>query len=603
MDKSNYHWGVIGNCRSAAVINELGEIIWLCLPDFDSPSIFASMLDEERGGTWGIVTEGEWHITQHYLLQTNILVTRFERASSEKEKKPDIFELHDFMPRYRHTARDEYYTAPEVIRYIKYISGMPTFRVKYNPALIYGYEKTVTISHPDYIKTSSQGNSRESVYIYSNMDYDEVLGEKEIVLTQDVFMMLSYHQKLIPQTLDRAYLKMEKTKVYWLDWVVRLTRYASCPTYALYNDDIIRSSLVLKLMTFQNTGAVLAALTTSLPETLGEQRNWDYRFCWIRDASMTVSVFSDLNHKNTVRRYLKYILNLLSDKDKDIQIMYGIRGEKCLEERTLEYLSGYLNSKPVRVGNAAFVQAQHDVYGVLLDVINKSLNHLDYRYDALEDLWTITRNLVHTVSKVWREPDNGIWEFRGQKRHFVFSKVMCWVAVDRGLRVAQKLNMDRYVERWTDLCDEIKADVFQNGWNPNIGAFVQSYDSEYLDAANLLMEYYGFIDSNDPRFVATVMKSKEQLCENGLMYRYRQDDDFGTPSTSFTVCTFWLVYALHRIGMKDDAKNIFNGVLERRNSLGLLSEGIGIADGRLLGNFPQAYSHLALIACAELLNT
>ena len=599
MDYSNYNWGVIGNCRSAAIIDEKGDVIWLCLPEFDSSAIFAAMLDELGGGRWGIRCEGDWKITQHYLGETNILVTRFERMSDDTKDRrcaPDIFEVHDLMPRYRHTGRKgEYYTAPEMIRYLKYISGTPTFTILYDPALLFGARETVTESRPDYVKSWSGGGSYESVYLYSDLPKNAIMGKAPVTLREDAFMMLSYHQKIIPQSLKRIYLKMEKTKVYWLDWVDSIGRLGG------YHDDIVRSALVLKLMTFQPTGAVLAALTTSLPETIGEQRNWDYRFCWIRDASMTVAVFSDLNHRNTVRRYLTYILNLLSTKDEEIQIMYGIRGEQHLEEKTLDHLSGYLNSKPVRIGNAAFTQAQHDVYGVLLDVILKSLKYLDFKYDALEDLWTITRMLARTVSDVWRDADNGIWEFRGQKQHFVFSKVMCWVAMDRSIRIAEFLGRPRYAERWTKVRNEIRDDIYKNGWNSEVGAFTQSYESTELDAANLLMEYYGFIDPSDPKFISTVIKTKEQLSVNGLMYRYRAKDDFGTPSSSFTVCTFWLVYALHRIGMVDEAKAIFSGVLSKRNPLGLLSEDIRFEDGRLLGNFPQAYSHLALIACAELL--
>lgn len=596
MDTSNYNWGVVGNCRSAAVIDERGDVIWLCLPDFDSEAVFAAMLDEQKGGVWGFRFEGDWNTSQRYLKDTNILVSRFERREPNGAPSLDIFEVHDFMPRYRHTGRiEQYFAPPEMIRYLKHISGTPRFSIHYKPALAFGVRETVTEVHPDYIKSWSTGGSYESVYLYSDLCAESILSERPVTLQKHAFMVLSYHQKIIPQTMERTYLKMEKTKVYWLDWVDSIGRFAE------YHDDIVRSSLVLKLMTFQSTGAILAALTTSLPETIGEQRNWDYRFCWIRDASMTVAVFSDLNHQNTVRRYLTYILNLLSTKDREIQIMYGIRGEKQLEEKTLDHLSGYLDSKPVRVGNAAFTQAQHDVYGVLLDVILKSLQYLDFKYDALEDLWTIVRMLARTVSQVWRKPDNGIWEFRGHTQHFVFSKVMCWVAMDRSIRIAEKLHMQSYVERWTEVREEIHEDIFKNGWNSEMGAFTQAYESKQLDAANLLMEYYGFVDASDPRFIATVLKSKELLCENGLMYRYRREDDFGLPTSSFTVCTFWLIHSLHRIGMVEEARELFDGLLTKRNPLGLLSEDIRFEDGRLLGNFPQAYSHLALITCAALL--
>ncbi len=596
MDTSNYNWGVIGNCRSAAVIDADGDVIWLCLPEFDSDALFAAILDDKNGGRWGFRFDGAWRTFQRYLRDTNILVTRFMRLDDTGAPTEDIFEVHDLMPRYRHTGRtDLYFTAPEMIRYLKHISGTPTFKIHYDPRLLFGVRETATEIHPAYIKSWSTGGSYESVYLYSDLSPDAIVDGVPLTLERDAFMELSYHQKIIPQTMARTYLKMEKTKVYWLDWVDSIGRFAK------YHDDIVRSALVLKLMTFQGSGAVIAALTTSLPETIGASRNWDYRFCWIRDASMTVAVFSDLKHRNTVRRYLTYILNLLSTKDQEIQIMYGIRGEKQLVEKTLGHLEGYLGSKPVRVGNAAFTQAQHDVYGILLDVILKSLEHLDFRYDALEDIWTIVRMLARTVSRVWREPDNGIWEFRGQQRHFVFSKVMCWVAMERSARIAEKLGMDDYVERWQAVRDEIRADILENGWNDEVSAFTQSYDSTQLDASNLLMEYYGFIDAADPKFVSTVLRSKEHLCEGGLMYRYRTEDDFGLPESSFTVCTFWLVYSLHRIGEVEEARSVFEGVLAKRNPLGLLSEDIRFEDGRLLGNFPQAYSHLALIACAALL--
>ncbi len=595
MNESNYNFGAIGNCRSAALVDERGEMIWLCLPDFDSMSVFAALLDKEKGGSWGIRTEGDWKIRQYYLYHTNILVTRFEHRT--KDAEADVFELHDLMPRFRHTGHSEqYFTAPEVIRYLKHISGAPKFRIHYRPALAYGAYETCTEVDPSYIKSWSKEGSYESVYLYSDLPFEAIVGNEEVILTKDAFMLLSYHQKLLSQTLERNYLKMERTKVYWLDWVDNFLQFKQ------YHEEIIRSSLVLKLMTFQPTGAVLAAFTTSLPETIGEQRNWDYRYCWIRDASMTVSVFSDLFHRNTVRRYLKYILGLISTKDHKIQIVYGIRGEPSLPERNLDHLSGYLNSKPVRIGNDAYRQVQNDVYGVLLDVIFKSLKHLDYRYDGLEDLWTIVRTLVHTVERVWRDPDNGIWEFRGRKHHFVFSKAMCWTAVDRGIRIAERLEMSRYIDRWSLWRDEIREDIYKQGWNPEVGAFTQYYGAPHLDAANLLLEYYGFIEASDPRYVATVLKTKEQLCEKGLVYRYRNEDDFGKPSSSFTVCSFWLVYALHRIGLVDEAREIFDGVLAKRNALGLLSEDISFETGRLLGNFPQAYSHLALITCASLIS-
>lgn len=595
MDRSNYNWGVVGNCRSAAIIDNRGDVIWLCLPDFDSASLFAAMLDAEKGGRFGFRLTGAWDIQQHYRPRTNILVTRFENKERAPGAPRDIFEVHDFMPRYRHAGKgNEYFTPPELIRYVRHISGRPTFSVHFAPALDYARSETAFEKHKTYIKAISTSGSYESAYLYSSFDFDDILDGRPIALESDGFLELSYHQKLHPQRIERIYLKMQKTEVYWLDWVDRNGETAH------YNDAVIRSALVLKLMVYQPTGAVLAAVTTSLPETIGEPRNWDYRFCWIRDASMTIAVFTDLNHAQTMRRYISYILGLLSTKESKIQIMYGIRSEKELEEKVLEHLAGYLDSRPVRVGNAAYTQPQNDVYGVLLDVLFKSLKYLNLKLDENEELWTIVRMLVRTVLERWREPDSGIWEFRGTRQHFVYSKVMCWVAVDRGVRIAERLGMSHYVNAWRVQRDIIHDDVLQHGWNAQIGAFSQYYGAPHLDAANLLMEYYGFIDAQDPRFVSTVMRSREQLCHKGLMYRYKTADDFGYPSSAFTVCTFWLIYALHRIGMPDDALALFEKVLSYRNGLGLLSEDICFDTGRQLGNFPQAYSHLALITCARL---
>ncbi|MDA3819811.1 MAG: glycoside hydrolase family 15 protein [Candidatus Delongbacteria bacterium] len=586
MDNLNY--GVIGNCRTAALISETGSIEWLCFPKFDSTSIFAKILDKDTGGEFSLVPEGEYEIKQKYLERTNLLITHYCNDVN-------CFEIIDFMPRYYMSGEKEYYAPPDVIRYIRLIKGKPTFRVNYKPALVYAQSETEHIIYPDFIKSYSNSGEYNSAYLYTSFNQRDVLDGNIISLKKDEFFLLSYHQKLQEQTIQRAYLKMERTKVYWLNWSDRTTEFPH------YQDEILRSALVLKLLSYNPSGAILAAVTTSLPETIGEERNWDYRFCWLRDASMTIKILSALGHSNVAHRYMNYIINLVPVKDEAIQIMYGINGEKKLSEKELDHLAGYEGSKPVRIGNAAYKQKQNDIFGVLVDVIYQLFEMFDVNMSNSEELWTITRSILKVVAKTWREPDRGIWEIRKDNKHFTFSKVLCWVAADRGVKIAKIINMPGYVKEWNELKEEIKADILQYAWNDELQAFTQSYGSYDLDAANLLMESYGFIRADDDKYKATVYATQKHLSRNGLMYRYRNEDDYGRPKSAFTICTFWLITALHRIGERKQAEAMFEDVLGYSNHLGLFSEDMDFDTKRLLGNFPQAYSHLALIETAATL--
>jgi GH15 family glucan-1,4-alpha-glucosidase len=301
-------------------------------------------------------------------------------------------------------------------------------------------------------------------------------------------------------------------------------------------------------------------------------------------------------------RYTRFIIDIVPDKDEKIQIMYGINRQKVLTEKILEHLSGYKNSFPVRVGNAAYEQKQHDIYGILMDVIYQHFMVFSTTLDYGEALWTITRSIVKLVKRNWKEPDRGIWEIRTDQKHFTFSKVLCWTAIDRAIKVAKLIKMDSYIKELTDLADEIKDEIMEKAWNEKVGAFTQYYGSEDLDASNLLMENYGFIDAKDPKYVSTVLVTQKELSRDGLMYRYKNKDDFGLPSSSFTICTFWLVQSLFKIGKKKEAKKLFDQLLTYSNHVGLFSEDIDFESKRLLGNMPQAYSHLALIETAMLLS-
>ncbi len=582
---NNLNYGVIGNCRSAALISEKGSLDWLCLPQFDSSSVFAKLLDKKIGGSFEIHPSNLIETKQFYLDRTNILVTRFKCSDG-------IFEVHDFMPRFRHPDNGHYYIPPDIVRYFVHVDGEPEFTLKYDPNLEYAKYEVENEIEEDYIKTLTKEGPYDSLYLYSSFSLQSILDEKTLKLTKDEFCLVSYNQKLLHQDVRRSKLKLERTKVYWLNWAERTT------SYLKYEEIIIRSALTLKMLSFDKSGAILAALTTSLPEAIGEERNWDYRFCWIRDASMVVKIMTSLGHMRMARKYLTFIIDILPDKDEKMQIMYGIRGEKTLTEHELTHLSGYENSSPVRTGNAAYHQKQNDIYGILLDVIYQHFEIYAVSLESSEELWTIVRNIIKVVEENWDKPDRGIWEIRSENKHFTFSKVLCWVAVDRAVKIATLLKRNIYIKDWKKLRDEIYGDIHEKAWSEKRNAFAQAYGSEDLDASVLLMETYGFIKANDQRFVNTVLAIQEDLEYNGLMYRYKNKDDFGTPRSAFTICSFWLINSLYKIGYKKEAKERFDKLLSYSNHLGLFSEDLDFETKRMLGNFPQAYSHLALIETA-----
>jgi alpha,alpha-trehalase len=580
-------YGVVGNCRSAALISSRGSIDWLCFPDFDSPSIFARILDPKKGGHFSIEVAPDYRISQNYLNHTNILSTRFESDEG-------AFEMLDFMPRYPINEYGKHYLPPEIYRLFRLISGRPRLRIDYQPALNYGKDQIVHKTGPTYIKTISTSSLLDAFYLYSNLGQEVILNHKEFVLEGNRYILLSYNQKLVKIDQDRVELEYRRTRVYWLDWINRSKKFIT------FNEEIERSVLILKLMAYHPTGAVLAAITTSIPETEGETRNWDYRFCWLRDASMSIKTLLSVGHRGTAKDFMDFILNILRSKDETFQIMYGIRGERILTEKTLDHLSGFAHSRPVRIGNAAYNQKQNDSPGYLLDVIWQYYQHFPGTLNEIEDMWSIVKNIVHNVYETWREPDNGIWEIRGQTQHFVHSKVMSWVALDRSICIATLLHENDYAQKWSLEAERIRKDIIEKGWKESIQSFSQTYENEELDSSLLLMETYNFMPAWDARLVKTVHAIQKGLMHEGLLYRYKTADDFGQPKSAFTICTFWLVQALNAIGEKDEALRLYKELLTYSNHLGLFSEDLDFETKKQLGNFPQAYSHLALINCGLL---
>jgi GH15 family glucan-1,4-alpha-glucosidase len=463
----------------------------------------------------------------------------------------------------------------------------------YDPQLEYAQGETKNYIKDDFIISVVDDERYDSLSLYTDLDKASVLNGDEIKLDQDCFFKISYNEKIKPFNIQDVKFEFEKTKVYWLNWCFKT------PTFDNpYNEEILRSAITLKLLTFEKTGAVLAAATTSLPETIGEERNWDYRFCWIRDASMVIKVITKLGHLKIVKKFIDFIIDLIPDKDEKLQIMYGISGEKMLTEKTLDHLSGYQGSKPVRIGNAAFIQKQNDIYGILMDAIHFQIEKYIEETDKHEELWSIVKSIVWVVEHNWKQADKGIWEFRKEDRHFTFSKLLCWVAVDRAIKISDIIQSGKSAKKWEALRTEIYEDILENAWNEEVQAFTQSYGTEHLDASVLLMEPYGFIDAKNPKYIKTVKAIEKELSHEGLLFRYKNDDDFGTPSSSFTVCTFWFINSLYKIGEEEKSKAMFDQLLSYSNHLGLFSEDIDFKSKRLLGNFPQAYSHLALIDTA-----
>jgi len=582
MITDNLNYGIIGNSASGALISKDGSIDWLCLPHFASPSVFAKILDS-NAGSLGIGMQEDVSIEQSYIESTNILKTHFETSEW-------AFEILDFMPRYQKVT-GSYYYPPELTRIIKPLKGTPEFVIRYNPRLEYSKDATITHNKGTYLISVLENEEQyDALYLYANIPFDSIINSEKITLNSTAFITISYNEKLDQTDLEKAWYDFDLTKAYWLNWVQRTKE------FSYYNEEIKRSALTLKLLSYDKTGAIIAALTTSLPETIGEVRNWDYRFCWIRDSSMVIKVLSQLGHRKIVRRFIDYIIDLIPEKDEKLQIMYGIHNEQILTEETLDHLSGYHDSKPVRIGNDAYHQKQNDIYGILMDAIYVELKQFSNDFERKEELWEVVKNIIWIVSHNWEKPDKGIWEFRGEDKHFTFSKVLCWVALDRAIKIAELLKKSK--PKWYKVRDQIKEQIEEKAWNDKVNAYTQYYGSTALDASVLLMEQYGFIDPNDSRFVATVKSTERELLKDGLMYRYKNEDDFGEPSSSFTICTFWFIRSLIKIGEVEQAKKHFEKLLTYSNHLGLFSEDIDFKTKRLLGNFPQAYSHLALIDTA-----
>lgn len=571
-------YGIIGNCKTAALVHETGSIDWSCLPNFDSPSTFASLLDP-GAGHFQISTPSPFKTTQSYIPSTNILKTRFDDGEN-------AFDVIDFMPRYRDGSA--YRHPVEIHRILKPLKGSPAVRISFQSRMNYASGKTLIKLRPSVITAS---NGLESLFLYSSLPLENIVEERVIPLQQDHFLLLTYHEKIEPPSFKHSWEMFEKTKDYWETWS------SHCRLPPLYPEAVLRSALALKLMTYEETGAIIAAPTTSIPEIIGKERNWDYRYCWLRDASLMLEALKGIGHFEEARAFIHFLLKILESKQTKVQIVYGINGRTNLEEKTLDHFKGYKNSGPVRIGNNACHTQQNDIFGEVLNALY--LYYIHYQFEKLPDeVWSLTKFLANTTAKEWSTPDAGIWEFRHKKAHFTFSKILSWVALDRGIKIAGAIGKDYAPKIWQPVANAICRDIEEKGWNQEQNAYTQTYHSPNFDVSLLLMHHYGFIDKENPRWVSTVLRCEEALMKNGFVFRYTSADDFGQPKNAFIVASFWLATALHTIGEKERGRHLFEKILSHANHLGLLSEDIDPDTGELLGNFPQAYSHMALIHTA-----
>ncbi|HEX8340363.1 MAG TPA: glycoside hydrolase family 15 protein [Tepidisphaeraceae bacterium] len=594
-------YGLIGNMHTAALVGKDGSIDWLCLPHFDSPSVFCAILDDKKGGSFKIApTADKYTRKQVYWPETNVLITRFMSPEG-------VVEVIDYMPVGVRRGEPGFH---QLVRRVDMIRGSAELRMQCRPAFNYARDAhTVELRPCGAVFHSATLDLELTTSV--PLDLTQSGGGVEALLTLEEGRRATFVLRPLGEAYDSAQVAdaglegrlFEQTIGFWRAWI------GKCKYSGRWREMVHRSALLLKLLTFEPTGAIVAAPTMSLPEAIPGPRNWDYRYTWIRDASFSLYALLRLGYTEEAGAFMGWLEKRCHERSGDggLQIMYGLHGEHQLEEITLDHLEGYKGCKPVRVGNGAYDQLQLDIYGELMDSVylyNKYGTPISY------DLWVELSNLVNWVCDNWKRPDEGIWETRGGQQHFVYSKLMSWVALDRALRLADKRSLPADRAKWYRVRDEIYIEVMNNGWSKSRNAFVQHYGSDNLDAANLIMPLVFFMTPNDPRMLSTLDETCKEprhggLLSDSLVYRYNSrhfDDGLAGEEGTFNMCTFWLVEALTRAGRADkarlaQARLIFEKMLGYANHLGLYAEETGL-HGEALGNFPQAFTHLALISAA-----
>jgi len=574
-------YALIGDCQTAALVGRDGSLDWLCFPRFDSPACFAALLGTADHGRWLLAPAGDTRqVKRTYRGDTLVLETTFTTDTGEAT-------VIDCMP-----VRSG---QPDVVRLVVGRRGVVRMRTHFAPRLDYG-------SLSPWVRPEDGGvvavGGPETLHLRTpvplHIDGWSASAEFEVKAGEQVPFVLTWHPSHEPLAppID-ASTAVDETARWWQEWADR------CTYQGEWRDAVVRSLVTLKALTYAPTGGIVAAPTTSLPEHIGGSRNWDYRYCWLRDATFTLAALLQSGYTDEAKAWREWLLRAVAGKGSELRIMYGVAGERRLPEMELPWLPGYENSRPVRIGNGAYDQFQLDVFGETLDCLHLARH---YGLTAADNDWRIERELLGRLEQVWQEPDEGIWEVRGPKRHFTHSKLMAWVAFDRAVKDVERFGLDGPADRWRKLRDGLHAEICDRAFDPDLNAFVQFYGGKDMDAAVLMMVEVGFLPPSDPRIHGTVAAIERQLVRDGFVYRYHTGsgvDGLPKGEGAFLLCTFWLADNYALLGRDADARRVFENLLAIRNDVGLLAEEYDPVARRLLGNFPQAFSHLGLINTAR----
>lgn len=574
-------YGIVGDCETVALVGRNGSVDWLCWPRFDSDACFAALLGTPENGRWLIAPTSPIKSTsRRYRDHTLILETRFETSDG-------AVTVTDFMPpRSGHS---------DLVRLVRGESGQVRMGMELTIRFDYGLSVPWVSSVGESLMHAIVGPHLIVINGSTKLTYsdDKVKSDFTITPGNTISFVLMHGPSHEPAPLPiSATAALAQTERFWLEWV------SHCTYQGVASDAVERSLVVLKALTYKPTGGIVAAPTTSLPEEIGGERNWDYRYCWLRDAAFTLLAFMNAGFHSEAEAWRDWLLRAVAGKASQDQIMYGIAGERRLFEWEVSWLPGYERSKPVRVGNAAATQFQLDVYGEVADAMHQARKRST---SVPEQSAAIERDWISYLEKIWMEPDEGIWEVRGGRQQFTYSKVMAWVAVDRAIKDFERFNLAGPLDHWRMLRDKIHKHTCENGFNPAVGTFVQTYGSTALDASLLLIPLVGFLPATDPRVVATIEAIERKLVVDGFVLRYdlkKSDDGLAGDEATFMLCSFWLVDCLIMLDRRDDARRLFDRLLNVRNDLGLLAEEYDPISRRQLGNFPQAFSHIGLVNSA-----
>lgn len=584
--KSSLDLALIGNCQVGALIDSAAEIVWYCIPRFDGDPVFCSLLQEHQSGSGhgycSVELVDQIKSEQRYETNSALLVTRLT------DSRGAHVEITDFAPRFRQYGR--MFTPMMLVRQIRRLHGSPRICIRVRPAYDYGRsccDYTYGSHHIRYVSDTA------TVRLTTDASITTILQELPFILDDELTLVFGADETIQEPIRELARRFRNETLAYWQNWV----RDLGIPFE--WQNEVIRAAITLKLNTFDDTGAIVAAMTTSIPESPDSGRNWDYRYCWLRDAYFVVNALNRLGTTHTLERYLNYLVNVVASAEGGhLQPVYGIDGRTHLKEREVQTLAGYCGMGPVRVGNQAFEQIQHDVYGSAILAVTHVFfdQRLTHRGDAA--LFQRLEPLGEAAIQVHDQPDAGLWELRGNKRIHTFSSIMCWAACDRLAKIANRLGLTERIHYWESQAATIHATICNRGWNEQKKTFTAAFEGDSLDASLLLMHNVGFLAADDPRFASTVAAIERELRQGDYIFRYVEHDDFGAPQNAFIVCTYWYIYALVALGRNDEARQLFENLLARHNRHGLMAEHLDVRNGEQWGNFVQTYSMVGLINAA-----